>query len=617
MYSVLFACTVPRIARDVSRYVPSINPDIELTVVNKASDVLKVLAANPSIEIVVCEHGNGLDAFQLFDDICKTPGYTTSFILTTSDQDMSNAVRAFEYHMEFLIYHEHSWMTFYVELAQKILISCERHRIADIQETDGKRKNAIATLVNMYDRPFTEVLSYALESSVSVTNSQVGYFATYSAPTRKLNILAWSIKAMDQCRMLNHPMEYDLDSSGLWGEPIRLMKDVIVSDYEQETVYHKNGIPAGHVKLKNILMVPIIHNGVPVATAGVANKNGNYTDEDAAQLRMLNSSLTMIYRDRLLENESRNRENLLGAILNTSPYGILCLDRDMRIKACSRAAELLLDLSSGTTAIGNLKEFQNNKAVSSVLYTVAQAYEDNESKNSFVKIDEGSREGNYSISVNLLLDPDGSAEGSLISIINLSDFSGMVHSDNNDIKKTRMIADTIATILAPLIESAPHPAQGTQDDLLDVLDYLETLKRLGSAGPVWQKLKDCIPAATDGIEIEVDTGPVNVLADQTFNRTFACLLRFSKRSGAKKAEIGITVDENGLAILYRDNGEGIPDTMKRNFSSGEPGLGLWAETLFEISSMSGFRLKEVGTYGEGTSVSISVPPNKFFIGKMQ
>lgn len=615
MYSILVACSVPGILKNVQKYVPTINPDIRITPAATRKDAMKALNSDPGIEAVVCENGNGLDAFGLYDDICKSPSITRSFIMTTGDPDITKAVRAFEYRMDFVVYHDPSVMSFYVDLAQKIVISCERRRAVASHDLDSRRKDAVITLANLRDHPFSEALNYALETSVELTGSEIGYVATYTASTRKLNIIAWSVRAMGQCKMINRPMEYNLDESGLWGEPIRLMKTVRVDDYASENVYQKNGLPAGHVQLRTLLMVPIVRNGVPVATAGVANKETPYTDEDAAQLRMLMDSLISIYQENLFKDESRNRDTLLGAILNTSPYGILFLDRDLRIKACSKSAELLLGIDGRIEIAGSLKDLQNNEAAKGIMYAVTRAYADNTSINTFLSIDHGSATGRYDVSVDIMLDSSSQAEACLVSIIDMTMLSHDAAPENSALKRTRMIADTVDDTLSSLRPDIAETASVSELERFDeVLDYMGVVKRLGSAAPVWQRVKSCIPTDTEGIDLDADIGPVNVLADQTFDSFIRILLRFSKRSGASRAELDISLNDRGAMLVYTDDGEGVPDSLKRAFSDGAS-LGLWAESLKEIASMSGFGLEETGIYGKGIRLGISIPADKVFIGK--
>lgn len=600
------------------KYVPNVEPAIRLIPAGDRDGALKALAEDPSIEVVVCED-KGLDPFTLFKDICKNPSFTESFILTTEDTDITKPVRAFEHRIDFFIFRSSIVTGFYMDLAHKIVLSCERRRLALNRLRDTARKDSVIKLTSLRDHPFSEALNYALESSVDLTDSQVGYVATYTSSTRKLNIIAWSVHAMGQCRMINRPMEYDLDSSGLWGEPIRLMKTVIIDDYSTSNVYKKNGLPEGHIQLKNVLMVPVIRNGIPVATAGVANKDGEYTDEDAAQLQMLMDSMISIYQEKLFKEETRDKETLLGAILNSSPYGIIFLDRDMRIKACSKAAELILGVDDRLGLTGSIKDFLSNEVAKKIAFLVADAFSSNESRNSFVDLKDSMSRGRFNISVDLMMDPEGVAESCLVSIMDLSELS-VRGGDDAALPGSRAIINGIIDRIQSFRDSVGSVCSSDSIDygpVDEVLDYLSANAGSEFTAPSWLRLSSCIPRSIPELSVEADVGPVNLLVDRSFPHVFELLERFSVDSGARSAEVGIVLRNGALEVVYTDDGEGVPDSMKQAFVDGGIGLGMWVETVRSIVGSSGLTISEKGRFGEGTRVEMIVPSNRFFIGKMR
>ena len=95
--------------------------------------------------------------------------------------------------------------------------------------------------------------------------------------------------------MTNIPLEFDLDSTGVWGEPIRQRNTVVINDYQKSSMIHKKGMPHGHVPLTRIFMIPIFLNGEIVGTAGVGNKNEDYTWFDEVQLNLMMEELFAIY----------------------------------------------------------------------------------------------------------------------------------------------------------------------------------------------------------------------------------------------------------------------------------------------------------------------------------
>ncbi len=618
MYSALVICGGAMLLRNLVKFLPSINSEIRVIPAASKVEALNILANDGSVDIVVCDHSKGIDAFDIYNDICKNPQYTKSFIITTDSDDVEIASVAFEYRMEYYIHRTTALMAFYMDLAQKIIFACERHKSDLSRDINTKRMNAAITLAEIRDRPFSEVLSYALETSVSLTGSEIGYVATYNASTRKLNIIAWSIKAMGQCKMINRPMEYDLDISGVWGEPIRIMDAVIIDDYEKESVYHKNGIPQGHVPLKNLLMVPIIRNGVPVATAGVGNKNGQYTDEDRVQFSLLIDSLISIYRENLNTEETQNRETLINELLNTSPYGILLIGRDFSIKASNKQAAEIFGITNRITLAGKLTDLQERESVRNLIGVIDEAFIEKTGKMTFLNFNESKAKGQFLIHANIGLDQSGEPSACLVVIMDTLVLSTIGYSSVKTNDKIRTITDAIQNnILRFRKEVEANGGSVGEEDwqyLDDIKEFSDVQKRVSTSAPVWQKLSACVPETSGSLKLTANIGPVNVLADSMFGYVFKALIGYSLKQKATEADVSIRMQDGKLLIRYTDNGTGVSHSIKMAMFSGHTNLGLWAILTSNIIIASGFKIREIGTFGEGLCVEIEVPSNSFTIG---
>ena len=85
--------------------------------------------------------------------------------------------------------------------------------------------------------------------------------------------------------MIDKPIVYPVKDTGLWGEAIRQRKAVITNDYAASNPL-KKGTPSGHVHLTRHMNIPLFDGGRIVAVAGVANKAGDYQDDDIRQLTL-------------------------------------------------------------------------------------------------------------------------------------------------------------------------------------------------------------------------------------------------------------------------------------------------------------------------------------------
>jgi PAS domain S-box-containing protein len=149
-----------------------------------------------------------------------------------------------------------------------------------------KRLRILNQLHQMTDASFQEITDFALESAVSITQSEIGYLAFLNEAETILSMHSWSQKALELCTMAEKPLHYPVAETGLWGEAVRRRKPIITNDYVIPNS-SKTGLPKGHVALTRHMNVPIFDGDRIVALAGVGNKQSNYSDLDVTQLCLL------------------------------------------------------------------------------------------------------------------------------------------------------------------------------------------------------------------------------------------------------------------------------------------------------------------------------------------
>lgn len=148
-------------------------------------------------------------------------------------------------------------------------------------------KEALNRLRNAAELNFRATVELLVEEALKLTGSTMGYFAITDEPGTTLTMIAWSKTAMAQCRMMELPMVYPVEATGLWGDCIRERQAVITNDYEACTRPTKKGYPDGHVPVKRHLNVPVMEGQNIRGILGVGNKMADYTPEDARDLQAL------------------------------------------------------------------------------------------------------------------------------------------------------------------------------------------------------------------------------------------------------------------------------------------------------------------------------------------
>ncbi len=145
---------------------------------------------------------------------------------------------------------------------------------------DDKVQHAINAINNLSVQPIDKLKNHITAYLCSLTGSTVAFFGTVTPDEDTMTIIGFSAGAMTSCSMVDKPVVYKVGDTGLWGDPVRDRKAVIVNDYEHLVKSTKRGYPAGHVKIKKFMGVPIWNGSKMVLLVGVGNKKDEYNPED-------------------------------------------------------------------------------------------------------------------------------------------------------------------------------------------------------------------------------------------------------------------------------------------------------------------------------------------------
>lgn len=194
----------------------------------------------------------------------------------------------------------------------------ERTIIEEALNLNESRLEALLELSHMYGASIQDLADFALEEAIRLTKSEIGYLAFMNENETTLTMYAWSREAMKQCEIIDKPIEYVTQDTGLWGEAVRQRKPVITNDYQAPNPY-KKGYPVGHVLVKCHMNIPVFDGQNIVAVAGVGNKNSEYDESDVRQLTLLMDGMWKSIKRRRTENalkESEERISIAAEIAN-------------------------------------------------------------------------------------------------------------------------------------------------------------------------------------------------------------------------------------------------------------------------------------------------------------
>lgn len=176
----------------------------------------------------------------------------------------------------------------------------------ELAKKDDARLESLLKIHEFTTNEITELLDFALDEIIKLTNSKIGYIYNYDEDKKQFILNSWSKDVMKECTVLEKQTVYDLDNTGLWGEAVRQGNPVIFNNFSVPDSL-KKGCPEGHVHLSKFLTIPIYHENKIVAVVGVANKKEDYDEGDVRQLTLIMDSVWGIIIRKKTEFELADR----------------------------------------------------------------------------------------------------------------------------------------------------------------------------------------------------------------------------------------------------------------------------------------------------------------------
>ncbi len=204
----------------------------------------------------------------------------------------------------------------------------ERTRAEMAVRLEQSRLEALLQLNQMSEAPLKQLTDFALEEAVRLTGSQIGYLAFMNDDESVLIMHAWSKTAMTQCSVIDKPIIYPVESTGLWGEAVRQRKPVITNEYCEPNPL-KKGLPDGHVPIVRHMNTPIFDEDKIVVVAGVGNKSSDYDESDIRQLQLLMQGMWRMIQRKEVEEELAQYRNQLEDLVTERTAELQKANKDL------------------------------------------------------------------------------------------------------------------------------------------------------------------------------------------------------------------------------------------------------------------------------------------------
>lgn len=178
-----------------------------------------------------------------------------------------------------------------------------------------------------------------LQEARKLTRSEHGYVARVDPSTGDLISYTLSRMIDERCAVqgshkhIVFPRGPDGLYAGLWGWTLNEKAPRIVNDPASHPA--RTGIPPGHIPIRNFLGFPIVRNGILIGQIALANKEGEYSQEDLEVVGRI-SDLYGLLLERVDREET---ERLLSRILTAAEDAVVVLDLAGRVLFWNPSAE--------------------------------------------------------------------------------------------------------------------------------------------------------------------------------------------------------------------------------------------------------------------------------------
>jgi PAS domain S-box-containing protein len=199
------------------------------------------------------------------------------------------------------------------------------------------------------------------------------------------------------------------------------------------------------------------------------------------------------------------------------------------------------------------------------------------------------------------------------------------HDVLNQLMVIRGYSDLVRTALKDpkLLDYMDKVERATRNIRQQIL-FTRDFQKLGVAEPKWQLVEEILDKSltsleVDRLDISVDLGGLELLADPMLEKVFYNYLDNTLRHGEKVSHVTVSCNRQGddLLLVYQDDGQGVkPEEKQRIFDRGfgkNTGLGLFLVRL--ILNVTGIQVREVGEYGKGVRFEMIVPDGAYRFGE--
>lgn len=215
----------------------------------------------------------------------------------------------------------------------------QRKQLEKLAQLEQARLSSVVQISQYPALTMPELVDFALQEALALTESQAGYICYYDETSRHLTLHSSVGEAS---------LRRDLEQTAMWNAVIEQGKPILVNSAPPAA-----NLPAQHIELQRYLLAPIFSEGRIVAAVGVANKPADYSEADAHQLTLLMDSVWKIIERKRAEMALKERTAQLQALRQVGLEITANLDLDSLLRSVVKRAVQLLRGSGGNLYLYN------------------------------------------------------------------------------------------------------------------------------------------------------------------------------------------------------------------------------------------------------------------------
>lgn len=164
----------------------------------------------------------------------------------------------------------------------------ERKRAEQENLKNAERLKAIVRLFEHKVESTSELLDFALNEALTLTNSSLGLIYSHNQEQDEFTLCSWSQTSAQDASLSNLPKSFKIGEAGVWEPLISEQMELVVNNIKD---YHNTNLLSKYGYLHRFISIPIsVHDRI-VAIVGVANKGDEYNETDLNQLKLLMTSV--------------------------------------------------------------------------------------------------------------------------------------------------------------------------------------------------------------------------------------------------------------------------------------------------------------------------------------